>query len=135
MAAIALIGFIDASYLAKEHLSGQVPDCSILEGCDVVTTSVYSEIFGIPVALLGALYYLSVFLLLMIYVDTRKKRYASIAALLTPLGFISSVILVYIMANVLQAWCIYCLGSAATSTLLFLFAFPQLKKIYKTKSL
>ena len=41
----ALIGFIDASFLTIEHYRGVVPPCSIISGCEKVTTSEYSEVF------------------------------------------------------------------------------------------
>jgi uncharacterized membrane protein len=43
-----------ALYLTLVKLAGAAPVCGILEGCETVSSSPYSELFGIPVALFGA---------------------------------------------------------------------------------
>ncbi len=116
----ALLGFLDASYLTIEHYRGVVPPCAIVSGCETVTTSAYSVLFGIPVALLGALYYLMIIVLSILYLDSKKEKILKILARATVLGLLASAYFVYIQGFVLHAWCLYCLGSATTSTLLFI---------------
>jgi len=123
-----LLGLADASYLTIEHLRGGVPNCSIIEGCDVVTTSEYSEIFGIPVALLGALYYLTMSGLMLFWLDKRKNSTLRIASYLSIAGLGASIYFVYIQLFVLQAICLYCMGSALSSTLIFILSMLVLKK-------
>ncbi len=125
---VSFLGFADASYLTIEHLRGVPPNCSFLEGCAEVTSSPYSEIAGIPVALGGALYYLSILLLSIAFLDSKKETLFRLACLLTPLGFLASAYFVFLMAFVIQALCIYCLGSAISSTLLFILGMYSLKK-------
>lgn len=119
MLAISLIGFIDATYLTLQHYQQQPFTCSLTKGCDVVTSSVYSTIFNIPVALLGALYYLFLLGLVIFYFDTKKYAILTVLPWFTLLGFLFSIRFVYIQAIVLKAFCQYCLVSALTSTLLF----------------
>ncbi len=128
MLVVALIGFADATYLAIEHLRGVSPNCSLLAGCDVVTSSKYSEIFGIPVALVGSLYYLSIFFALVAYFDTKKIHFFRVAAYLTPLGLLASAWFVYLQLGILKAICIYCMGSAISSTTLFIVAMLAIQK-------
>ena len=90
-----------------------------MHGCDTVTSSAYSVIFGVPVALLGTLYYLTVFLLTIAFIDTRKRVFFDIARMCTVAGFFFSLWFLYVQAFILHAYCIYCLGSVVTSTLLF----------------
>ncbi len=116
-------GFIDASYLTIKHYLGTPINCSLLNGCDTVTNSQYSIIFGLPVALLGVLYYLAVFILVMLYVDTKRKNLFYGAALITPLGLFASFWFVYLQVFVIHALCLYCLISALISTTLFILAF------------
>ena len=52
----AVIGFIDSVYLVWLKLGNDEIIC--IGGCDVVNASKYSEIFGIPIAIFGALSYL-----------------------------------------------------------------------------
>lgn len=114
-------GFLDASYLTIKHYLGTPINCSLLNGCDTVTTSAYSMVVGLPVALFGVLYYLAVFVLTMLYVDTGRANLFFTAALITPLGFFASLWFVYLQIFVIHSLCLYCLLSAFISTLLFIF--------------
>lgn len=117
---LSFIGFIDAGFLTIEHFRGSVPPCNIASGCEAVTTSAYSQIFGIPVALGGAIYYLAVFILSLAYLDRRNPRLFNIAALLTIFGFLFSAWFVFVQLVLLKAICEWCMYSALTSTTLFI---------------
>jgi uncharacterized membrane protein len=117
---LGTIGFADATYLTTQHFLGAPVACSILKGCEQVTTSPYSVIFGIPVALLGSIYYLTILILSVIYLDSRKINILNFIAKITPLGFLASLYFVYLQIFVIKAICLYCMGSAATSTILFI---------------
>ncbi|MBI4239953.1 hypothetical protein HY620_03115 [Candidatus Uhrbacteria bacterium] len=116
---VSIIGFGDAAYLVAHHYLSTPLPCTIFQGCDVVTRSPYSTIGPISVALLGALYYLALCILLVAYIDTKKTSLALLAARLTPLGFCASLWFIFVQAVLLKAWCLYCIVSATTSTLLF----------------
>ena len=119
IAVISFLGFLDASYLAaKYYLGGPLP-CSILDGCDTVTTSKYSAIAGVPVALLGAVYYLIIFVLAISYLESKKDKLMFLISRFTVIGFLASLWFVYLQVFVLKALCLYCLFSALTSTALF----------------
>jgi len=113
------LGFLDAGYLTANHYFGAPLTCIIVHGCDTVTTSAYSQILGIPVALLGTLYYLTIFLLIVAYFDIHKRIFFDLARLCTVAGFLFSLWFLYVQAFILNSYCIYCLGSITTSTLLF----------------
>jgi uncharacterized membrane protein len=115
---IALIGFADSTFLAFEHYKGVTPPCSIVEGCEEVTTSKYSAIGPVPIALLGSLYYLAILVLTTAYLDSRKEILIRLAAYLAFSGFAVSLILIYLQLFVIHAICLYCMGSATTSTIL-----------------
>lgn len=128
---LALIGFADATYLTVEHYSGVIPPCTI-GGCEQVLTSDYSIIFGVPVALGGALYYLFILVGSLIYFESKKELYIRIALALTVIGFLMSLYFFYLQAVVIKAFCFYCLGSAATSTILFtlaIYVFSKYRKV------
>ena len=120
MMVISFLGFSDATYLASEYYLGKPITCSILKGCEVVTTSQYSKILGIPVSLFGSLYYLTILLGIIFYLDSKKAEVLKYLGLFTVSGFIASLYFVFLQAFVIQAYCIYCLFSATTSTLLFI---------------
>lgn len=128
---IAFIGFFDAVYLTTNHYSGTTVPCFITTGCEQVTTSSYSLILGIPVALLGALYYLGILFLGMLYGQKCDFRVFKLLSYASFFGFGFSLWFVYVQAYLIGAWCTYCLLSASTSTLIFLLsnAGVYLKKI------
>ena len=128
---LSLIGFTDASYLTVKHYRGEVPPCFLSSGCETVTTSKYSTVFTIPVALIGAIYYLAVFLLSVLYLDTKRTIFIKIIPPLTGGGFIASVIFIYLQLFVLHAICLYCVISAFTSTGLFGISIAQKMRKYE----
>ena len=118
---LALVGLADALYLTVKHyLGGPVP-CSLTEGCDTVLSSPYAVFGGLPVALWGVLYYLVViFLSLLNFSGSRGFASAGLFGLVSA-ALAASGILVYLQAQVLNAWCAYCLVSAGVTFLIFLF--------------
>jgi len=120
MLIISFLGFLDATYLTVEHFMGAVPNCSIIKGCDIVATSQYATIGTIPIALLGSLYYLSIFLLSIVYLDTKRESFLFLASRIPLAGFFVSLYLIYLQIFVLKAICMYCMISAISSTLLFI---------------
>ncbi len=116
---IALLGFIDASYLSIEHFQNIIPPCSVTGGCEVVLTSIYSTIFGVPVSLLGAIYYLIIMIGTLIFLESKNPILFKWSLLLTIPGFLFSLWFVYIQIFELHSYCIYCLGSFLTTTILF----------------
>ncbi len=125
---VALLGFADAAYLTVEHYQGTVPPCTIVSGCETVLTSSYSVIAGVPVSLLGALFYLAVLVGVFAYLESKKTAPLKWAMLLTVFGILFSLWFIYVQAVLLGAWCLYCLGSALTSTILFISACVVFKK-------
>lgn len=55
IAGFAGAGLLISLYLTAVKLSGGVPVCGPLAGCDTVNSSVYSQFMGVPVALFGAM--------------------------------------------------------------------------------
>ena len=113
------LGFLDSTYLTIEHYRGGIPPCTT-EGCEIVLESPQSKIAGIPVAFFGSLYYLTLLILSIAYLDGKKDRLIRLASKLTPLGFIASLYFIYLQLFVIGAICQYCMASAGTSTILFI---------------
>jgi uncharacterized membrane protein len=116
---VSVVGFLDATYLTAKHYLGEVPTCSILEGCEKVLISSYATLGGVPVALPGAVYYLVIFLSLVAYLDTPRRSILRFTAYLTFFGFLASLGFIYLQLFVLRAICLYCMASAASSIVLF----------------
>jgi uncharacterized membrane protein len=113
-AAVAAVGFAIAAYLTIVHYAGADPVCAIAHGCDVVQSSRYAEVGGVPVALLGLLGYAGVLLTLLR--DDEAARTAT--AFLSLVGFGFSAWLTWVEVGELHAICIWCVGSAVCMTLL-----------------
>ena len=120
MLAVSFIGFLDASYLTAAHYFNFSLPCTILNGCDLVVTSEYSKILGIPVALLGVVYYSFIFFAGIAYLDTGNSFIIKLAAYATIAGFLASLWFVYVQLFILNALCLYCIISTVTSSFLFL---------------
>lgn len=125
---VSLLGFTDSTYLAIKKLTGSPVTCTIVHGCETVTSSVYSEIFGIPVALLGSFFYLTILLVTVLYIDRKQEHILRRAAHLTWIGLGASAYFIFVQAVLLQAWCIYCIGSAISSSLLFVVGMTYLRR-------
>ena len=101
---ISFIGFLDSSYLTVQHYRGEPPSCAIFTGCETVASSKYAVVGPIPLALLGLLYYLAIFILTVAYFDTKKERLLLLAALLTIAGFLASLYFVYLQLGLESSW-------------------------------
>lgn len=127
---VALLGFADASYLTIEHFQGVIPPCTT-SGCETVLTSSYSAIFGIPVSLLGALYYFLIAVGMVTYLDSKNTKLLKWVLFATVLGLLCSVWFVILQLFIVKAICQYCMISAGTSALLFILACFTMKKYSK----
>ena len=114
------VGFADATYLTVKHFLGTPIPCAILQGCEQVTNSQFATVFGVPVALLGSFYYLTILILSVVYLDTRQFLALKLATSLTIFGFLASLWFVFLQVFIIKAICLYCMISATTSTLLFI---------------
>jgi uncharacterized membrane protein len=112
--AIAVIGLGIATYLTIVHYAGGAPVCAIAHGCETVQKSDYSKLAGVPVALLGMLGYVGI--LAALIKDGERGREA--AAFLSILGFGFSAWLTYTEIALIDAICVWCVGSAICMTIL-----------------
>jgi len=124
--AVSLIGLAD--YLAAKHYLGSPINCSIFNGCEVVTTSPYSVILGVPVALFGVLYYFSFLLLTILYLDSKNEKTLEFAARFSIVGVAASIWFLFLQIFIIKALCLYCLISTTTSATLFVLGLIVLKR-------
>ncbi len=117
---LSSLGFIDASYLTVNHYFGTPLPCSIVNGCEKVTTSVYSTLAGVPISLIGAVYYLSIVIVSVISLERRRRKIMLPVLYLSGLGFLISLGLIYLQFFVLFSICLYCLTSAGITALILI---------------
>jgi uncharacterized membrane protein len=117
IAVISLLGLADATYLTIEHVTGQSVRCTIIAGCSEVLSSKYAVVGGMPLAMVGAAAYFSVFSLATL--AAFGYRFAgTLLNLLVAAMVLVSLWLVYLQAFVIRSFCQYCLFSAAITFVL-----------------
>lgn len=126
---LALVGFTDSAFLLAKRISGAPIPCFITSGCDTVSKSPYSVLFGVPLAAWGVLFYLVIGFLALLYMDTKNILVAKLIPLATMLGFLSSAYFIYVQKFKIGAFCIYCIISAIVSTLLFILGVTIWRKL------
>ncbi|MBA2378899.1 MAG: vitamin K epoxide reductase family protein [Blastocatellia bacterium] len=113
-AVVALIGLADSVYLTVHHFTAAPVPCSLIAGCETVLTSPYAEIAGVPLAAFGAAAYFAAFSLAVL--AAYGNRFAWLLFGLQVAGMaLFTLWLLYLQAFVLQAFCQFCLISAATT--------------------
>lgn len=112
--ALVLAGIGIAGYLTYVHYAGLQPICGISHGCETVQRSSYASLLGIPVALLGLVSYLLIFVSLRL--PGERQLLGGYA--LTLIAFAFSVYLTYREIFTIHAICSWCVSSAIVFTLL-----------------
>ncbi len=111
---LAVVGIAIAAYLTYVHYAGIEPACST-GGCEVVQTSEWAEVYGLPVAVLGLFGYLSILASLL---ALRGDAQLFVSAALSLVGFAYSGYLTYQELFTIKAICQWCVASAVVLTLL-----------------
>jgi len=111
---LAVIGIAASSLALREHYRtyGDAP-CDINDrwDCGIVNHSPYAVIHGVPVAVIGIAGYLLLGILAL------KRAYRIMLALALP-GLAFALHLARIEAHVLGVWCVYCVISLGTISLI-----------------
>lgn len=114
------LGLADATYLTVLHYARLTIPCAASGNpCEVVQTSIYSHVFGIPVSLLGAIGYVLILGTLLAR-DGNLMRTLTLGISL--FGIVFSGYLTYREAFTLNEYCEWCLGSAFLMLLTFVVA-------------
>src|SRR3989344_5185554 len=120
---LSFVGIVDSVYLTYEHYAPSshiiCPEFSIID-CGKVIKGPYSEIYAIPLSILGLIFYLFFFVLIFLIKKYQVRVFKYFAILSSSFAFLFSIYLVYLQLFVIGAICIYCMLSALTSTSLFI---------------
>ncbi len=133
---LAFLGLLVAGYLSYAELSGTSTVCP--EGgfvnCDLVQSSAYAYLFGIPVSVLGVLGYLAILAVLVaesLMPDLSELSTMAFFAMAL-IGTLFSAYLTYVELFILHAICIWCVASAILMTALFGISVFRLRDFLKT---
>ena len=116
MIVLAVVGIGLTTYLTIVHYAGIKVAC--VQGhdeCEAVQTSIYSELVGVPVALLGLIGYIAI-LGTLVLPESETTRLATLALTLGGFGF--SCYLTYREVFSLEKICEWCVSSAILLTIL-----------------
>jgi uncharacterized membrane protein len=117
IAIVAVAGLADATYLTVQVLTGETLSCGGSPDCFRVLGSSYAKLDGIPVAMLGALAYFTVFTFAT-FAAFGYARASKFLILIVGGMFLMTLWLLYVQAFLLHAYCRYCLFSAAITFLI-----------------
>lgn len=124
----AILGGLDAAYLLIYKLTSAQAMCLGSGDCATVNASRYSEIFGIPVSLLGLLAYLAIIGIHAL--ETRSRFFEQNGNMLvfglSLAGVVFSAYLTYIELYVIDAVCPFCVASAIFITIIFVLSIVRL---------
>ncbi len=118
---LALLGLGVALYLAYVEVNHVAAVCGPVGECNIVQSSPYAQLFGIPIAVLGLLSYLAI-IALWFGQQILPAHFASWSSLglilLTIFGTLFSIYLTLLELFAIKAICLWCLSSAVITTLI-----------------
>ena len=128
MAGLAALGLVIAVYLTVIKLSGGLPVCGPVSGCEDVARSEYSSTLGIPTAAFGALSSAALLVLGLVWARTGDRRALLGAYGLGLLGVVFVGYLTYLELFVIHAVCAWCATYGLTVVVGWLVAALSLRR-------
>jgi uncharacterized membrane protein len=128
----SLVGVADSIYLTWIKVADKTAACSNIGDCESVNNSIYSEIAGIPIALLGAGAYLLILILLLLeerYPEQVTNLQMGVFGL-SLVGTLYSGYLTYLEIAVLRAICPFCVVSAIAIFVLLIVSVFRLRESF-----
>lgn len=121
---LSIVGIGISAYLSFTYITHSPIACFDI-GCELVRKSRYAYPLGIPLPIIGLFGNLTIFLLSFFYTleNTSKRAIAKLLFFISFMGF--SVVVFLTAAEIfdIKAYCIWCLGSAFTMTLIFILSY------------
>jgi uncharacterized membrane protein len=104
------IGLVLSAYLTWTRTSNAPVYCPLGSGCDIVQSSRYAAVFGIPVALLGLLFYAFLFVVAARPMEAKRRLRLALPAAFAGVG--ASAVFMGVQQVVIRATCSLCIASA-----------------------
>ncbi len=127
--ALNIVGLLDAAYLTWVKLV-EKGICGVSSGCEVVNTSQYSSIAGVPIAVLGGGAY--VVMLVILLLEKRSVFFELNGPLivfgLSLAGVLYSGYLTYLELYVIRAICPFCVLSAVVLSLILILSAVRVQR-------
>ncbi|MCX6060297.1 MAG: vitamin K epoxide reductase family protein [Chloroflexi bacterium] len=127
---LVVLGLLVSIYMTIYKITSNNSMCLGSGDCSTVNSSRYSEVNGIPVAIIGILGYLAI--LAVLYFEKRNSFFKQNGTLMifgmALTGFLFTIWLIYVEVALINAICPFCLTSQAAMTLIFIIAVIRLIK-------
>ena len=120
-AIIALCGLADAVYLTIHHYTAEPVPCGEAFDCGAVLSSQYAVMFGVPIAIFGAIAYFTAFSLAVLTVFGNRLTWMLFGVQVILMSLFTTWLL-YVQKYRIEAFCQFCLISAAITFTLLLIA-------------
>ena len=126
--ALAVIGLLVSIYMTIYKVTSNEAMCVGSSGCSEVNASRYSEVNGIPVAVLGVVGYAAILVLL--FVEQRPGFFEENGTMMffgiSLIGFLFTLYLIYVEVALIKAYCPFCLTSQAVMSIIFIISVVRL---------
>lgn len=120
--ALVVVGLLVSIYMTIYKLTSNNAMCLGSGDCSTVNASKYSEVYGIPVAVLGIVGYAAI--LGVHLLENRVAFFKQNATLMifgmALAGFLFTVYLIYVEIALIKALCPFCIVSQAAMTIVFI---------------
>ncbi len=120
--ALAILGLLVSIYMTIYKVTANDSMCLGSGDCSTVNASRYSEVNGIPVALIGVLGYAAI--LGIHWLERRNEFFEANGSMIffgiSLIGFLFTLWLVYVEITILKALCPFCVTSQITMTIIFI---------------
>ena len=128
LVALSILGLLVSIYMTIYKVTSNNALCLGSGDCHTVNASRYSEVNGIPVAVLGVIGYAAILAALLL--ESRNNFFRRNGTLLVfgmaLTGFLFTVWLIYVEIALINALCPFCITSQITMTIIFFLAVIRL---------
>ena len=126
--ALTVIGLLVSIYMTIYKVTNNESMCIGSSGCSEVNASRYSEVNGIPVAMLGVIGYTAILALL--FLEQRPGIFQQNGSIMffgiSLMGFLFTLYLIYVEVALIKAYCPFCLTSQAVMSIIFIISVVRL---------
>jgi uncharacterized membrane protein len=119
--ALTVIGLLVSIYMTIYKITSNDNMCIGSKDCSVVNASRYSEVYGIPVAVVGVVGYAAILGVLLLERNIGfLQQNGSLAFFgLSLTGFLFTLYLIFVEIALIKAYCPFCITSQVAMTLIF----------------
>lgn len=126
--ALAIIGLLVSIYMTIYKVTSNDSMCIGSQDCSVVNASRYSEVNGVPVAVIGAVGYAA--LLAILWFEQKPGFFHQNGTMIffgiALIGFLFNIYLIFVEIALIKAYCPFCITSQVAMTLIFILSVIRL---------